>query len=140
MQLFRLVYYSTNELKSHGPALANELKVILSQSISKNTKLGITGGIVFNRTNFLKVLEGAKSDVQRIYNRISCDPRNSRQSMLQNDFLTRGLWVTKGETRQSSVFIRNFSAAREHLALPRLMPVLGNVPSRVEIRLAGVAV
>lgn len=92
MQLFRLVYYSTNKLRSRGRALASDLKVLLSQSIRNNSKFGISGGLVFNRTNFLQVLEGDKPDVQQIYERISVDPRHTDVTTVAAELVTKRLF------------------------------------------------
>ena len=83
MQLFRLVYYSTNKLESKGEALAGDLKRLLSQAIRNNKALGISGGLVFNRTNFLQVLEGNERDVRRTFDRIQHDPRHADVTIVE---------------------------------------------------------
>ena len=75
MQLLRLVYFSTNTVAGSGAVAAN-LKQILKSSIRNNLAAGITGGLLFNRNYFVQVLEGERSDLLRVFTRISVDPRH----------------------------------------------------------------
>lgn len=77
MSLFRLVYYSTNIISSRGQALAADLQRLLASSIRNNQKLNITGGLIFNRSNFLQVLEGNEPDVIYIFDLILRDRRHT---------------------------------------------------------------
>ena len=78
MPLSRLVYYSTNTLRSRGTALQSDLKLILTSAISHNTADGVTGGLVFNRSYFMQVLEGESATVEETFARISEDPRHRK--------------------------------------------------------------
>ena len=77
MNLFRLVYYSTNIISSRGQALASDLQHLLASSIRNNQQRDITGGLVFNRSNFVQVLEGDETDVLHIFELISRDSRHT---------------------------------------------------------------
>jgi Sensors of blue-light using FAD len=76
MQIYRLVYHSKCNLISSGKPLAADLKQILATAISKNSGLGITGGLVFNRKFFAQVLEGENAAVMQTFARINKDPRH----------------------------------------------------------------
>jgi hypothetical protein len=76
MQIYRLVYYSKCNLISSGNPLAASLKQILATAIVKNSELGITGGLVFNRKFFAQVLEGEHAPVMQTFARINKDPRH----------------------------------------------------------------
>ena len=51
-------------------------------SKANNPALGITGVLCFSEGIFLQVLEGGRSAVNRLYNRIAADPRHSEVELL----------------------------------------------------------
>ncbi len=55
----------------------NELVAILRKSKSNNPEHGITGVLCYSEGIFLQVLEGGRSEVNRLYNRIAADPRHA---------------------------------------------------------------
>jgi hypothetical protein len=59
-----------------------ELLTILKQSKSRNPAAGITGVLCFSHGIFLQVLEGSRSAVNALYNRITTDPRHSQVELL----------------------------------------------------------
>jgi hypothetical protein len=59
-----------------------ELVAILRQSKANNPGLGITGALCFSHGTFVQVLEGGRSAVNRLYNRIVADPRHSGVELL----------------------------------------------------------
>lgn len=59
-----------------------ELLAILRQSKSANPVAGITGVLCFSGGIFLQVLEGGRSAVNRLYNRIAADPRHTEVELL----------------------------------------------------------
>jgi hypothetical protein len=59
-----------------------ELQTILRQSKSRNPGCGITGVLCFSHGIFLQVLEGGRSAVNQLYNRIVTDPRHSQVELL----------------------------------------------------------
>ena len=59
-----------------------ELLAILRQSKSANPVAGITGVLCFSGGIFLQVLEGGRSAVNRLYNRIAADPRHTDVELL----------------------------------------------------------
>ncbi len=55
---------------------------ILRKSKANNPALGITGVLCFSEGIFLQVLEGGRSAVNRLYNRIAADPRHTDVELL----------------------------------------------------------
>lgn len=70
--LVRLIYAS-RAAEGLKPEAVN---AILKKSTTNNPALGVTGVLCFSGTVFLQVLEGGRSQVSRLYNRIAQDPRH----------------------------------------------------------------
>ena len=70
--LVRLMYASraADSVKPDG------LNAILRRSTTHNPAAGITGVLCFSGEVFLQVLEGGRSQVSSLYNRITTDPRH----------------------------------------------------------------
>ena len=81
--LVRLLYAS-RAAQSVNP---EELVVILKQAKAHNPAAGITGVLCFcfNAGVFMQVLEGGRSQVSRLYNRIAQDPRHQEVVLLSYD-------------------------------------------------------
>ena len=60
----------------------DDLLAILRQSKSGNPEAGITGVLCCSEGIFLQVLEGGRSAVNRLYNRIAADPRHTQVELL----------------------------------------------------------
>ena len=76
--LVRLLYASRAV-----PAIDHEeLVTILRQSKSHNPTVGVTGVLCFSGGIFPQVLEGGRSAVNRLYNRIAADPRHTDVEVL----------------------------------------------------------
>jgi hypothetical protein len=76
--LVRLMYASRAV-----PAIDHEeLVTILRQSKANNPVSGVTGVLCFSGGIFLQVLEGGRSAVNRLYNRIAADPRHTDVELL----------------------------------------------------------
>jgi hypothetical protein len=58
------------------------LMAILRQSKQRNPDAGITGVLCFSEGIFLQVLEGGRSAVNQLYNRIAADPRHSQVELM----------------------------------------------------------
>jgi len=59
-----------------------ELVAILRKSKANNPAVGITGVLCFSEGIFLQALEGGRSAVNQLYNRIATDPRHSSVELL----------------------------------------------------------
>ena len=76
--LVRLLYAS----HSAKPVTPDVIESILEQSRKHNPRLGITGILCQSGNTFLQVLEGGRSAVNRLYNRIVADPRHRDVELL----------------------------------------------------------
>ena len=59
-----------------------ELVAILRKSKANNPPLGVTGVLCFSEGIFLQVLEGGRSAVNGLYNRIASDSRHTQVELL----------------------------------------------------------
>ncbi len=76
--LVRLLYAS----RAVSTVDQDELLSILRRSKSNNPSLGVTGVLCFSQGIFLQVLEGGRSGVNRLYNKIAADPRHTEVELL----------------------------------------------------------
>lgn len=76
--LVRLMYAS----RAAASVDQEELVAILRKSKANNPALGVTGVLCYSEGVFLQVLEGGRSAVNRLYNRIASDPRHTQVELL----------------------------------------------------------
>jgi Sensors of blue-light using FAD len=76
--LVRLMYVS----RAAKAVDADELHTLLKQCRAHNPKAGITGVLCFADGIFLQVLEGSRTAVNRLYNRIVADTRHHDVELL----------------------------------------------------------
>jgi Sensors of blue-light using FAD len=76
--LVRLMYAS----RAVSTLDQEQLHAILRKSKADNPSIGITGVLCYSGGIFLQVLEGGRSAVNRLYNRIAADPRHSDVELL----------------------------------------------------------
>ena len=76
--LVRLMYAS----RAAEPMRPETLSAILKKSNHHNPATGVTGVLCFSGDTFLQVLEGGRSQVGALYNRIACDPRHINVELL----------------------------------------------------------
>jgi hypothetical protein len=76
--LVRLMYAS----RAVDSVDQDELIAILKKSKVNNPGIGVTGVLCFSGGIFLQVLEGGRSAVSRLYNRIAADPRHHEVVLL----------------------------------------------------------
>ena len=79
--LVRLMYAS----RAAEPVRPEALNAILKKSTTNNPAIGVTGVLCFSGEIFLQVLEGGRSQVSRLYNRIAQDPRHHDVVLLSYD-------------------------------------------------------
>jgi hypothetical protein len=70
--MFHLVYVSS----ASQPFTKPELQALLEQARQKNTKLGVTGMLLYKDGNFMQVLEGEQEVVTDLAKTIRGDPRH----------------------------------------------------------------
>ena len=76
--LVRLMYAS----RAAAAVDQEALLAIVRKSKANNPAVGVTGVLCFSEGIFLQVLEGGRSAVNRLYNRIASDPRHSDVELL----------------------------------------------------------
>lgn len=81
--LFRLVYCSRNTIVAPNADHAPDLAGILAASRANNARDGVTGAMLCSAGCFAQVLEGPLDAVQRVFERIQCDPRHSDVVVLE---------------------------------------------------------
>jgi hypothetical protein len=82
--LYRLVYYSRNAIAG-GADLATAITSILAKSQANNLRVGVTCALMFNSGCFAQVLEGERSAVEGVFERIQQDERHGDVSLLAFD-------------------------------------------------------
>ncbi len=76
--LVRLMYAS----RAVPTVNQDELIAILRKSKANNPAIGVTGVLCFSEGIFLQALEGGRSAVNQLYNRIVGDPRHGQVELL----------------------------------------------------------
>lgn len=82
MLIYRLVYYSRNEVATDADAFLAEVDDILATSRVNNARDEITGALMFNAGCFAQVLEGPLDKVEAAFERIQQDERHGEVSLL----------------------------------------------------------
>lgn len=79
--LFALMY------SSHATGEVDEMVLdqILTEARGNNSRLGITGILLFRENRFYQYLEGFESDVRKVYDSISRDSRHNRFRVLMQE-------------------------------------------------------
>lgn len=72
MALHEIVYVS---LASRDMA-PEELALLLEKARAHNASVGVTGMMVYQRREFMQLLEGERDVVEALYDRIASDPRH----------------------------------------------------------------
>ena len=80
--LHRLVYYSRNRIPGTPTEVAAEVESILAASQSNNSRVGVTGALIFNAGIFAQILEGARPDIEATFERIQRDARHGEVQVL----------------------------------------------------------
>jgi len=80
--LHRLVYYSRNTIPGDAKALSDAITSILAKSQANNQRDGVTGALMFNAGCFAQVLEGSRSAIEDVFERIQQDDRHGEVSLL----------------------------------------------------------
>ena len=70
--LYQMVYTST----ATGPFSRSELTELLKGSVRRNTRAGITGLLLYQSGAFIQALEGEKTALTELFEKISRDPRH----------------------------------------------------------------
>jgi hypothetical protein len=84
-RLLRLTYAS----RAADGLTQADLRAIATEAQSRNRALGVTGLLLYVDGDFLQVLEGPGSAVERIYELIESDPRNRWITRLSTERILR---------------------------------------------------
>jgi hypothetical protein len=83
--MIQLVYVSSATV----PFSEADLVELLTRSRENNTKLGVTGMLLFKDGNFMQVLEGDEQDVMPLFARVSLDTRHRGVLMLLKNLVSK---------------------------------------------------
>ena len=78
----RLVYYSRNLVPGSLADIATEIEAILAASQRNNSRVGVTGALIFNSGIFAQVLEGGLREIETTFERIQQDERHGEVQVL----------------------------------------------------------
>ncbi len=87
-QLYRVLYCSRNCLSGKPETYPGEIKGILATSRINNARDGVTGGLLFSEGCFAQVLEGPLVMIESAFERIQCDERHRKVTVLQSGSIT----------------------------------------------------
>lgn len=100
--IHQLVYYSRNTVPGGDRQMLTNLREIVSVSQRNNSRDGITGFLIFDKTWFVQILEGEKATVIQTYQRIERDQRHTTATILNvRDIQARSFpnWTMGGAMR-----------------------------------------
>lgn len=80
--LFSLAYFSRNAISGTAEEMQLAIATILASARRNNARHGVTGALLFSDGCFAQVLEGAREDIEEVFETIQCDPRHSDVTIL----------------------------------------------------------
>ena len=89
--LYRIVYCSRNLISPQGAGSNQdvELERILQAARTNNSSQGVTGALLFNQECFAQVLEGPRTSVERVFEKIQRDRRHGQVTVVDNGWADR---------------------------------------------------
>lgn len=88
MSLIQLIYYSKNTLDADDRGQLTNLREILEKARAKNSPIGVTGYLIFDKAYFLQILEGEREAVFATYERIKGDRRHQQITLVETRDIT----------------------------------------------------
>lgn len=85
-EVYRTLYCSRNMVLGEPAARAADIQQILQVARANNSQQGVTGALLFNAGYFAQVLEGPRSGVERIFEKIQRDMRHGDVIVLENGY------------------------------------------------------
>lgn len=67
----------------------DDIQELLQKTKQSNKEKGVTGILLYKKTNFMQVLEGEESVLKDLYAKISVDPRHHHVTMLTNERISK---------------------------------------------------
>jgi len=86
--MYSLVYRST----ANASFVLPEIYGMLSKAKDYNSEHGITGCLLYHNTSFLQLLEGDKSEVHALYEKITQDKRHHKVEIIKEESLSKRLF------------------------------------------------
>ncbi len=83
-ELHKIVYCSRNYIEGAPADRDSEVLQILGTARSNNSRQNVTGALLFNSGYFAQVLEGPRTSIERIFERIQRDPRHGEVTVLDS--------------------------------------------------------
>ncbi len=82
--LYKILYCSRNLIEGEQAQSDAEISHILATARTNNSRRNVTGALLFNAGCFAQVLEGPRSAIEQIFERIQRDPRHSDVTVLES--------------------------------------------------------
>ena len=82
--LYSIVYCSRNLISGEPAEVAKQLQQILGASRRNNSKVGVTGALLYSSGSFAQVLEGPLVAIEPIFERIQRDPRHGEVTVIES--------------------------------------------------------
>ncbi len=82
-ELYKIVYCSRNYIAGDHAERDGEILQILGTARANNSRQSITGALLFNSGFFAQVLEGPRTSIERVFERIQQDPRHGEVTVLE---------------------------------------------------------
>ncbi|HEX8374684.1 MAG TPA: BLUF domain-containing protein [Geminicoccaceae bacterium] len=80
--IHQLIYYSRNVVTGGDREMLTNMRDIVSASQRNNSRDGVTGFLIFDKTWFVQILEGERAKVVETYNRIGRDTRHTGATII----------------------------------------------------------
>lgn len=80
--LHRLIYCSKSTLDGGAAVEEREIQSILAAARRENRRAGVTGALLFTNGCFVQTLEGERSPLEDVFERIQCDERHRDVTIL----------------------------------------------------------
>jgi Sensors of blue-light using FAD len=116
----------------------SELLDLLAKARSNNTRLALTGMLLYKDGNFLQVLEGEEAVVRASYAKISCDLRHKDAKILLQGTLAERQFPdwSMGFYDLDAVDLRTVPGYSEFMNTPLTSTIFGEKPSRAQLLLS----
>jgi hypothetical protein len=143
--LNRLVYYSHNRIPGTPAEVVAEVDAILASAQRNNSRLCVTGALIFNGGIFAQVLEGSRRDIELTFERIQRDARHSDVDVLtfeevQNRQFTSWSMAFVGRSREGENLFGHISEATgfeaRRMEGERIFEIMRAIAMEEEVRAA----
>jgi hypothetical protein len=85
---FRILYCSQNLIGNGGVGQQRQIDGILQAARNNNRKLDVTGALLYNDGFFAQVLEGPRTGIEKIFEKIQRDNRHNNITVLETSAIT----------------------------------------------------